>query len=88
MRTMSLRRLFTEHPESIGETYLVHLGHASRFALQMMMAGIACLVHSVLPFLFADTASRVVTQLHQQMVAARRGVGRAAASGEESVAAS
>lgn len=77
---MSLRSLFTEHPASIGETYLVHLGHASRFALQMMMGGGACLVHSVLPFLFADTASHVIAQLHQQMVVNRRAVGRTTAA--------
>jgi len=85
---MSLRNPFTEHPASIGETYLVHLGHAGRFALQMMMGGGACLVHSVLPFLFADTASRVIAQLHQQMVVNRRDVGRSAAASDGSTATS
>lgn len=76
---MSIRSLFTEHPASIGETYLEHLGHASRFAVTMIVGGSACLVHAVLPFLFADTGSRAIAELHQRMVINRRGVGRATA---------
>ncbi|MGH8236010.1 MAG: DUF6356 family protein [Steroidobacteraceae bacterium] len=85
---MSLRSLFSEHPASVGETYLVHLGHASRFALQMMIGGGACLVHSVLPFLFANTASHVIAELHQRMLVDRRGVGRVAAPRDGSTSAS
>lgn len=85
---MTLRNIFSEHPVSVGESYLVHMGHASRFGLLMMMGGGACLVHSVLPFLFANTASSVIAQLHEQMLVNRRTVGRAAAASDESTAAS
>ncbi|HKT73463.1 MAG TPA: DUF6356 family protein [Steroidobacteraceae bacterium] len=60
-------RLFTEHPASVGETYSEHLAAASGFGLRMMLAGGACLIHAVLPFLFVKTASRTVMALHERM---------------------
>lgn len=73
---MGMHRLFTEHPSSVGETYLEHLMNASRFAACMIAAGAACLVHAVLPFLFAHTASRTIDELHQRMIVVRRAGGR------------
>lgn len=69
---MDLRRSFTEHPASIGETYGEHLVNATRFAVSMIAAGVACLIHAFLPFLFVQTASRVITDLHERMIGARR----------------
>jgi hypothetical protein len=62
----------TEHPASVGESYLQHLHHASGFALSMIGGGLACLVHAVLPFLFAKTGSGVVADLSTRMIAGRR----------------
>ncbi len=64
-------RLFTEHPESVGETYTQHFGVASSFGVTLIGAGLACLVHAVFPFLFEKTGSRAVTTLHQRMVTHR-----------------
>jgi hypothetical protein len=69
---MSVHRLFTDHPASLGETYGEHLRAALRFGLRMMLGGLACLVHALLPFLFERTASNCVTELHQRMVARQR----------------
>ena len=33
--------------------------------------GIACLLHALLPFLFVKTGSRIITELHDRMVANR-----------------
>lgn len=67
-----LRRLFTEHPASVEETYVEHLGVATSFGLSMILAGLACLVHAVLPFLFVKTGSRVIEGLYGRMVTSRR----------------
>jgi hypothetical protein len=83
---MSLLDIFTDHPAAVGETYLGHLAHASRFALLLILGGSACLVHALLPFLFANTASRVVAQLHERMVVKRRAGGREAAVRDGSAA--
>ncbi|MDP2322666.1 MAG: DUF6356 family protein, partial [Gammaproteobacteria bacterium] len=37
--------LFTEHPASVGESYIEHLISATGFSLRMIGAGLACLVH-------------------------------------------
>ena len=68
---MSLIRSFTEHPASVGESYGEHLGRATCFGLRMMFAGLACLVHGVLPFLFERTGSRAIAELNDRMVVNR-----------------
>lgn len=65
---MSLKRLFTEHPDSVGETYLEHMGVALSFAFPLLRAGLAALVHAFLPFLCVTTASATVKRLHARMV--------------------
>jgi hypothetical protein len=65
---MHVKRLFTEHPESVGESYFEHMGVALSFAGPLLTAGLAALVHAVLPFLCVTTASATVKQLHARMV--------------------
>lgn len=69
---MNLLRAFTDHPASVGESYGQHLGRATGFGLRMVCAGVACLVHGVLPFLFVRTGSRAITELNDAMVIRRR----------------
>ena len=69
---MNLLRAFTDHPASVGETYLEHLGRALGFAARLTLAGIACAIHAVLPFLFVRTGSGAVSELHDRMVVNRR----------------
>lgn len=64
-------RLFSEHPRSVGETYLQHMGMAGRFGARMITAGAACLVHGLLPFLFTKTGSRAINELYRRMVTHR-----------------
>lgn len=68
---MSLQRIFTEHPSSVGETYWQHLATAWGFSWRMMLASLACLIHALLPFLFVKTGSRSITELHDRMVVNR-----------------
>jgi len=69
---MDLIRAFTQHPESVGESYTVHLGRAVCFGTRMTFAGIACLIHGFLPFLFVRTGSRAIAELNERMVVNRR----------------
>lgn len=68
---MVIARLFTRHPTSVGETYTQHLCAASSFGIRMIVGGLACLLHALLPFLFEHTASRCIKQLHERMVLKR-----------------
>ncbi len=59
-----LTRLFTDHPASVGESYGQHMGFALRFALWLLVAAGAALIHALLPFAFERTASRIVARLY------------------------
>ena len=79
---MNLIRAFSEHPASVGESYTEHLFRAVYFGTRMVFAGIACVVHGVLPFLFVRTGSRAIAELNERLVVNRR-VGPPAVSGDE-----
>lgn len=69
---MGLKHLFTEHPHSVGETYLQHLCVASGFAIRMFAGALACFLHALFPFAFKRTGSECITSLYEQMVSKRR----------------
>jgi hypothetical protein len=83
---MGLRRFFTEHPESVGETYLEHLCTATGFAARMMLGGVACLLHALFPFAFRRTGSACIEQLHDRMVVNRSRGAQAARAGDAGAA--
>lgn len=62
-----MRRLFLDHPASVGESYLEHARFAAGFAFWLLAAGAAALVHALLPFLFPATASGIVRRLHARI---------------------
>ena len=66
-----MKNLFTEHPNSVGESYTEHMGQAMSFAGPLFLAAFACLGHAFLPFLFEKTGSRIITRLHDRMVTNR-----------------
>ena len=49
-----------------------HMGSAGQFGSRMILAGIACLLHGIFPFLFVKTGSTAVRSLHDKMVVNRR----------------
>jgi hypothetical protein len=63
-----MKSLFAEHPNSVGESYLMHMLQAARFSGRLLLAGVACLIHAVLPFLFVKTASETIAELYDRMV--------------------
>ena len=67
----TIRRLFTDHPASIGESYTEHARHASAFGLSMLCGAAACFAHALIPALCTTTASRMIAQLHLSMTVNR-----------------
>jgi hypothetical protein len=63
-----MKHLWTEHPASVGETYLQHLGSAWYFAGQMTLGALVCFVHGLLPFIFEKSASGRVAHLYDRMI--------------------
>lgn len=68
---MSLKSLFTEHPASVNETYIEHMGMSGSFAVTLFLAAGAATVHAILPFMFEKTASGMINKLHGRMVTNR-----------------
>lgn len=66
-----LRQIFLDHPESVGETYLVHQRRAFGFGLSMILGGLACLVHGLVPAMFLHTGSDTIARLHHRMAGRR-----------------
>ena len=52
------------HLDAVGEDYRAHRRFASAVGWSMVAAGLACIVHGLLPALFTDTASRTIRRLH------------------------
>ncbi len=66
-----LQKLFVTHPASVGESYTGHARFAGMTGLRLVGAGLACVVHGLLPFLFVRTASDCIRTLSADI--ARRG---------------
>ena len=63
-----LRNVFAEHPSNIGETYTQHMRIALGYGLRLCIAGLACVVHAIIPFLFQETASSTIKALHNEFL--------------------
>ena len=60
-----LGRLFVDHPRSLGLSWAGHAAGAVTIGLRLIGAGLAALVHAVVPGFFTDTAGRIVTETYQ-----------------------
>ena len=66
-------RMFQNHPRSLGMSWAGHCAGAVAIGARMIGAGIACIVHAVVPGLFAETAGRTVVDLHTHMTKRKAG---------------
>lgn len=66
-----LGKLFLAHPRSVSESYREHLISASGFGATMILAGVACLVHAIVPGLFVHTGSKAIQRLYDRMIQIR-----------------
>lgn len=69
---MSPLDAFTRHPAAVGETYGEHFVFATGVGKRMILAGLACMMHGVFPFLFERTGSRTILDLHRQVTSGGR----------------
>ncbi len=69
MTSSVLNRIFVAHPASVDETYLQHMRFALGFAFWLTVAGLAALVHALIPALCETTASRILSRLVAKMEA-------------------
>ncbi|MDG1473028.1 MAG: DUF6356 family protein [Ascidiaceihabitans sp.] len=62
-----INRIFLNHPRSVDENYAEHAVFAGGFAFKLLGAGLAVLVHAIIPCLFEKTASKMITQMHERL---------------------
>lgn len=63
----AIRKMFTEHPASVGESYFEHMRFAAGFSALLFAAAGAALVHAFAPALFEKTASGIVKRLYARI---------------------
>jgi len=67
-----MKRFFTEHPATVGETYGEHFAFAMGVGSRMVTGGLACMLHAVLPELCKTTGSRTIRELALRLVPGNR----------------
>ncbi len=65
-------KLFTEHPNSVNETYLQHMCCALGFHYTLLKLSLCALVHAIFPFLCVTTASDGIKTLNDCMQKRRK----------------
>jgi hypothetical protein len=68
------RRLFLDHPASVGESYGAHFGVATRFGVTLLWGGLRAVLHGFIPVLCKTSGSETVVKLHAELVAKRSAV--------------
>jgi len=56
-----------EHLHKVEESYGAHFQVASTTGFAMIGAGVACILHALVPAVFADRASQTIRQLNARM---------------------
>ena len=68
-----VRRLFLDHPRSLGMSWAGHGIGAVKIGAELVGAGLACVVHAVVPGWFTQTAGKTVERMHDHMVRRKAG---------------
>jgi hypothetical protein len=63
----TLARLFVEHPGEVGESYVEHAGHASRYGWRLLKASTCAYIHAIVPGLHKTTASDRVREMAAEL---------------------
>jgi hypothetical protein len=67
------RRLFVDHPRSLGMSWSKHGAGAVAIGATLVGAGLACLVHALVPGWFSQTAGKTVTGMYDHMMRRKAG---------------
>ena len=63
----AFRRLFTDHPSSLGMSWAAHGAGAVKIGAELIGAGCAAIVHAAIPGWFTETAGRTVTRIYDHI---------------------
>ncbi|MBK2124065.1 DUF6356 family protein [Fangia hongkongensis] len=63
---------FSKHLHEVNESYFQHLKEAAYCGGLMIIAGIACTIHAIFPFLLQKTASKILQKLQTRFTKRNR----------------
>ena len=66
-----IRRIFLDHPKTVGETYPEHFRVATGFGATMIVGGVKAVLHGFFPNIFQTAGSDTVRGLHSILVEKR-----------------
>ena len=56
-----------DHLNGVNETYLQHMRIAFKIGFTMLVTGIFCLIHGLIPSLFKKTTSNQIAKMHAML---------------------
>ena len=69
----AMHRLFLAHPRSLGMSWARHGAGAVAIGATLVGAGLACLVHAIVPGWFTQTAGKTVNAMYDHMMRRKAG---------------
>ncbi len=68
-----MSNIFTEHPKEVGLSYPGHFVFAWGVVFKLMIATFCCSIHSIFPFIFTNTTSKIVKELYGKIEHRKQG---------------
>lgn len=62
-----IRNIFCQHPNTVGETYFVHMFYCMKTALLFILYSLIICIHGLIPALFTTTASSCIEKLYNSL---------------------
>ena len=66
-----MKNIFTEHPNSVGESYFKHMLFAIKVGLKLILWGFAAIFHAIFPFMLKTYVSSNIKKLHDDIFVTR-----------------
>ena len=62
-----MKNIFTDHPNSVGESYFQHMFFAIKVGLKIIFWGFAAIFHGIFPCLLKTYVSSNIKKLHDDI---------------------
>lgn len=67
IKSVNMKNIFTEHPKSVGESYVYHMFFAFKVGLKLIIWGFAAIFHAIFPFVLKTYVSSNIKKLHDDI---------------------
>jgi hypothetical protein len=67
------KHIFNTHLHQVEEGYFEHMRHSLGFAIRLLSASVALMIHALLPFLFKEFGSNQIAKVVCKLTKGKRG---------------